>query len=280
MKLRQAMIMAAGLGTRLRPFTEHRAKPFLPLMGVPLIQFSIDQARSLGVSEFAVNLHHRFVESQAHLQTLDWGAGARTQVSDESQLLLGSAGGLRAALSHLRDESFLWLNADVVLGFDLDRLVERHAEARRDHGVWMTLALHWDSQTHLVTHYSQDPIAQRPFFCGAAIVEPEALRHLPLGVPAEFVPEVLAPAVAQHRVAMATFRGGWWDIGSPELWVHSHLDLERLAESDSLTARIKSRLERCSPVLRPTIERGAVCYPGAPRLSQAGISFGSDSVIL
>src|SRR4051794_34692208 len=92
-----AMIMAAGVGSRLRPFTDLKAKALLPVLGIPVIQFQMDSLVHSGVSRLVVNVHHHAVSTQEGLQSLDRGASA-LQTSDESGLLLGSAGGIRNAL--------------------------------------------------------------------------------------------------------------------------------------------------------------------------------------
>jgi NDP-sugar pyrophosphorylase family protein len=291
--IRQAMIMAAGLGTRLRPFTDEVAKPFLPLLGVPLIQYSADLAASLGIRELVVNLHHLASDSRKRLNHLDLESGTKVKVSDESQLLLGSAGGLRQALLHLRDEPFLWLNGDVVLGFDLQGLVEKHRQARQEFGAVMTLALHpgnglngqyreffWDQVSGRVSGFSDTPIQGRPFFCGAAILEPEALSSLEAGLPADFVQDVLRAEVARGRVAAhlvnPKLSGSWWDIGSPELWLKSHIELSELLEKGELLERIQNRIQKVAPQDRPSVSiaKNSVVYPGASSLSGSGISYG------
>src|SRR5690348_6687584 len=91
--LEQAMIMAAGLGTRLRPFTDMRTKALLPVLGIPVAQFTIDSLAKAGVSSVVLNVHHRANETRSGLLGLD-RANLKMEVSDESQSLLGSAGGI------------------------------------------------------------------------------------------------------------------------------------------------------------------------------------------
>src|SRR4051812_21400006 len=93
----QAMFMCAGLGTRLRPFTEIRTKALMPLLGIPIAQFGLDSLVSSGVSKIVANVHHDAANSTRGLRQLEY-SGASLLISDESDLLLGSAGGLRKAL--------------------------------------------------------------------------------------------------------------------------------------------------------------------------------------
>src|SRR5688500_7784184 len=92
------MLMTAGLGTRLRPFTEIAPKHLLPVMGVPMAQFAVDLLARFGVSRIVCNVHHRADLAVPALKALEHGPGTSIEISDESQLLLGSAGGIRKAL--------------------------------------------------------------------------------------------------------------------------------------------------------------------------------------
>ncbi len=102
--------MAAGLGTRLRPFTQYRNKTLFPLMGVPIAQYALDAFSELKVKDTIVNVHHLPDFTRKALGELDWG-GMHYGISDESKRLLGSAGGLRFADHLFYEDSFLlWRN--------------------------------------------------------------------------------------------------------------------------------------------------------------------------
>src|SRR5688572_30552394 len=128
------MLMAAGQGTRLRPFTERLPKPFLPLMGIPIIQFPIDRLVAAQVSTIAVNLHHLAERGRDELKKVE-SKQAKIEVSDESLELLGSAGGIRKALPILGNQAFYYVNSDVLSDLDLKLLASRHAELRKKHQV-------------------------------------------------------------------------------------------------------------------------------------------------
>lgn len=92
MSVTQAMLMAAGLGTRLMPFTERAPKALLPVLGVPIAQFALDSLARAGVDRVVANVHHHASAAKQGLAQLDRG-DADFFVSDESERLLGSAGG-------------------------------------------------------------------------------------------------------------------------------------------------------------------------------------------
>src|SRR4051812_25270596 len=108
-----AMVMAAGLGIRLRPFTEATTKALLPLMGIPMAQFAMDTLIGCGVGTIVANVHHHSIRARTGLMALDY-QGASLKVSDESHHLLGSAGGIRHALDNLGQGPFFLANADVL----------------------------------------------------------------------------------------------------------------------------------------------------------------------
>lgn len=139
------MVMAAGLGTRLKPFTDRLPKPLLPLLGVPMGQFALDATGRAGVRRVAVNIHAHPEVSRARWPQLERPGGFELMLSDESTQLLGSGGGVRTAASLLASAGspgphFL-LNADTLCDVDLLALAQEHERLRRDRGVVLTLAV-------------------------------------------------------------------------------------------------------------------------------------------
>jgi MurNAc alpha-1-phosphate uridylyltransferase len=250
------MLMAAGLGTRLRPFTLHEPKALLPVMGVPVAAFAVDSATRAGVQRIVANVHHLAERARAGLKGLERGP-AELRISDESALLLGSAGGYRKALPLLGPGPFFALNADVLCDVDLARLWRQHQRLRSRFGVVMTLAvlrsapsgekyrrIAVDPATSLVTELVMTPEENPPFWAGVAVIEPEALSGVPEDQPAEFVPLVLRPAIESGRVGALVTSGQWHDIGSPELWLRTHLRLIGALETGALSAGWRRLIER------------------------------------
>lgn len=253
MLVADAMLMAAGLGTRLRPFTDVCPKAVLPLLGVPMAQFAADALAEAGVARVVANLHHHAQVAEADLRKLDF-QGADLQISDESDLLLGSAGGIRKALPRFGGRPFFLLNADVLMDLDLSALARAHARLRARHGVVMTLAvlavpppggkyreIRVES-SGLVSGFG-DVVEGKPFFTGAAILEEEALKNVPPEGPSEFRDMILAPAIAAGRAGAFVVNGLWRDVGSPELWHRTHFDLLEKLETGALTSRLRRRLD-------------------------------------
>ena len=133
---RHALLLTAGLGTRLRPLTEVRAKPAIPVAGEPLVRRIIAWLAANGVTDLVLNLHHL-----PETLTASVGDGsdlsARVRYSWEQPAVLGSAGGPRQALSIIGAETFLIVNGDTLTDVNLPALVDAHRES----GAWVTLAL-------------------------------------------------------------------------------------------------------------------------------------------
>lgn len=120
------MIMAAGLGTRMRPLTNDRPKPLVEVGGKALIDHSIDRLVAAGVRLIVINAHYRSDMLKAHLARRK---DVEIRVSDESDELLGTGGGVLKALPNFEGEPFFILNSDSVwvegMGRALDRMKER-----------------------------------------------------------------------------------------------------------------------------------------------------------
>lgn len=256
--------MAAGLGTRLRPFTEHEPKCLIPVMGIPIAQFAIDLLRQVGVGQIVANVHHLPERALVGLMSLDRGT-VKLEMSDERDLLLGSAGGIRKALPILTSNGnhpFYLLNADVLSDLDLKGLARAHARLRARFGVRMTLMVFPQSQgsgayreiifdegTHVITGLGQ-VVSGKPFFVGAAVIEPEAVEALASGQPAEFVPSLLEPAIQEGKAGVYLSSGEWYDVGSPRLWLEAHLAMIRLLETRPpllWSQRVQSVNKRIAP---------------------------------
>jgi mannose-1-phosphate guanylyltransferase len=130
----KAMILAAGLGTRLRPLTDNRPKALVEIAGRTLLEITLSRLRTFGVREVIINVHHFASMILEYLKT-NADFGMRIEISRE-EALLDTGGGLkRAAYFFLEDpnrseEPFILHNVDVISTIDLRRMVQFHAENR------------------------------------------------------------------------------------------------------------------------------------------------------
>lgn len=123
-----AMLLAAGLGTRLRPLTLTTPKPLLPLNGAPLIDHQLRYLKQAGIRRAVINLHHLGEKIRAHV-----GDGNRFGLSvlySEEPEILGTGGGIKKAGEILGREPFLALNADALINADLSSVIRYHLEHR------------------------------------------------------------------------------------------------------------------------------------------------------
>ena len=136
----KAMILAAGLGTRLRPLTIERAKPAIPLIGKPLVVTLIEKLIENGASDFRINLHHLPHTIEKLFNSTPW-SHLPVSFSFEPQIL-GTAGGLKTNEAFFQSGTFFMANGDILQDFPLAEALSFH----REHGALATLLL-----------YQQDP---------------------------------------------------------------------------------------------------------------------------
>ncbi|MGC2750933.1 MAG: sugar phosphate nucleotidyltransferase [Candidatus Acidiferrum sp.] len=131
----KAMILAAGLGTRLRPLTNERPKALVELSGRTLLEITITRLANFGVTDFIVNVHHFADQVASYLQSRN-NFGLRVELSREEDQLLDTGGGLKKAAWFFQedpaqqDEPFILHNVDVISAIDLNAMLRFHKENR------------------------------------------------------------------------------------------------------------------------------------------------------
>jgi NDP-sugar pyrophosphorylase family protein len=127
----KAMVLAAGMGTRLRPLTEHRPKALVEIGGRTLLEITLTRLRTFGVRDVIVNVHH-FAAAILDFLKANGNFGMRIEVSRE-EVLLDTGGGLKKAgwffLEEGKGAPFLLHNVDVISTIDFQRMVQRHKES-------------------------------------------------------------------------------------------------------------------------------------------------------
>lgn len=120
----KAMIFAAGLGTRLKPLTDHMPKALVPVAGKPMLEHVISKLKEAGFDEIVINVHHFANQIIDFLKEKD-NFGIQIRISDETEELLDTGGGIKKAASFF-DEPFLVHNADILSNVDLKAMYEYH----------------------------------------------------------------------------------------------------------------------------------------------------------
>lgn len=123
--LPKAMIFAAGMGTRLKPFTDHHPKALATVNGKTLLQRNIEYLKEIGVTELTVNVHH-FADQIIDFLNQNNNFDIHIQISDETEELLETGGGLVRAKELIGDQSFLVMNVDILTDLNLEDLIQFH----------------------------------------------------------------------------------------------------------------------------------------------------------
>jgi NDP-sugar pyrophosphorylase family protein len=139
----RAMILAAGLGTRLKPFTDHHPKALAMVNGKSLLQRNIEYLQQYGIKEVIVNVHH-FADQIIHAVQTNNGWGSIVTISDETDEVLETGGGLvRVKNYFMEEERWILMNADILTDLPLDRMIaaDEIFEAKAEGDLVATLAV-------------------------------------------------------------------------------------------------------------------------------------------
>lgn len=226
-RLDTAMLMAAGLGKRMRPLTATRPKPLVRVGGQALIDHALDRIEEAGIRRTVVNVHYLADAVEAHLKARATRSGADYPVSDERPKLLETGGGLIKALPLLGDAPFLCANSDNIWingpadsiraladrwdGERMDALllVVPHARATGNRSLG---DFHMDAQGRLSR---RKPGRVAPFvYTGVQILSPALIQDPPSDV---FSTNIFWDrAIAEGRAYGLSHSGLWFDVGTPE----------------------------------------------------------------
>jgi NDP-sugar pyrophosphorylase family protein len=125
----RAMILAAGLGTRFKPWTDQHPKALAPVNGKSLLQRNIEYLQRFGIREIVVNVHH-FADQIIETLGANKGWGSEIFISDETTAVLETGGGLKKARPWLEKSPFVLMNVDILTDMDLGAMIDDHVEHR------------------------------------------------------------------------------------------------------------------------------------------------------
>lgn len=227
----RAMVLAAGKGTRLKPFTDTLPKPMMPVAGRPLLEYIIAQLKSAGITDLWINLHH---EPDAVRNHFGDGArfGVRIRYSHETHLL-GTAGAVKKLAAHFT-ETFLVYYGDNYVEIDLADMIRIHNASRAD----ATLALFPTDTPHmsgiadmddklLIRRFVEKPAPADGLGnlanAGVYVIEPGVLKDIPADRASDFGRDIF-PALIQRGRSLRAYplRGKVIGIDTPEL--HARLE--------------------------------------------------------
>ena len=221
---RMAMVLAAGLGQRMRPLTDTKPKPLVQVAGKPLIDHVLDRLCAAGVEHAVVNVHYRAEQIVEHVASRQ---RPQIMISDERGVLLGTGGGMVKALPQLGREPFLHMNSDTIWIDGVSPNLHRLAQAFDPHSMDALLLL--ASTTGSIGYAGRGDFliaadgrlqarGEReiaPFvYAGAAILSPALFKNAPDG---EFPLTLLFKrAQEQGRLHGLRLEGLWMHVGTPE----------------------------------------------------------------
>jgi mannose-1-phosphate guanylyltransferase len=268
--MHQAFVLAAGLGTRLRPLTDYRPKPLVPVCGVPMLAYSLAACREAGLVDVVVNAH--WLSGQIEAWEGD-REGVRVTVSTEQPDVLGTGGGLRKVRDRL-SATFAVLNADVIADIDL-RALRRAVPAG---GAAMALRSAGDAArygivaadatdtvvrlTTVARAAAEGDVREDTHFTGLHAMDVRALDLVPDGFQC-IIRTAYADLVPRRLVRGVRHDGAWLDIGDPALYLEANLAL--------LHRRVHAPLD---PLQRSVANLTVSGWTGdAPRVSASGAAW-------
>ncbi|MHB8142945.1 MAG: sugar phosphate nucleotidyltransferase [Thermoleophilia bacterium] len=291
------MVLAAGLGTRLRPLTGSISKPMAPIVNRPVMYHILRLIKKHGFIEAVANLHYH-----PHAITNYFGRGQQVGVELRYSLeneLMGTAGGVKNVQKYLEDDTFLVISGDALTDIDLTRLLEQHRES----GCIATLALKKVSDPSRfgvvireeggrILGFQEKPARGEELSnlcnCGIYVFEPAIFDYIPRDTFFDFGTQ-LFPEFVTRDIAFSGFEidGYWNDVGS--------LTQYRIGNFDALTGKVKveipgkerrpgihvgkgTRIARTA-VLKPPILLGDYCRVGESASLTGPLIVGDHSVI-
>ncbi len=225
-------ILAAGLGTRLAPLTDHCPKPLVPVAGRPLIEYAFDALSAVGVTEIGVNAHYLAEQVKDALST------KRCEIIKESELR-GTGGGLKGIAARLSRGPLISINGDSIFDFSLEPLIAAHRRSM----AFGTLVLRSrpadsafppvevDSQGRILRiaevfapGYDEKKVVKSGVFCGVHFAETEIVAALP-DEPCDVLRTAYKKMLEQRAMIRGVFvpdDAHWADVGDMSRYLEVH----------------------------------------------------------
>ncbi len=216
----QAMILAAGFGTRLLPYSTYRPKPLFPLLNSPLLLLTIDRMQAAGFHHIVVNCHHLCEQVK---EVLGKCSGVTLQ---EEEVILGTGGGLRRVLDVIDNEPLLVTNGDIYHTVDLKNLYHRHVDGDSP----LTLAVHdcprfnsllVDNGRLCSFEGAGNPSALA--FTGIQVIDPKILEPIPLNEQSCIIERYRRILAEKGEIAVLRVDDNYWtDMGTEQDYLDLH----------------------------------------------------------
>jgi mannose-1-phosphate guanylyltransferase len=237
----KVMILAAGLGTRLRPLTDKKPKALVPVVNRPIIARTIDYLKSHGVKQMVVNAHHHSQQLVDFLSDESFEVDLEVRVERE---LLGTGGGIKNTAGFWDDEPFIVINSDILTDIDLSRAYEHHQKT----GGLATLILHdykpfnqvQTDADDLITEIFQKSGPGRLAFTGIHILDPAIFTAFPQEQSFNIMDCYRRLIQSGKRVRAFISEGHYWhDIGTKD----GYFQANKMLLNDAFTVGSGCRIE-------------------------------------
>ncbi|PIE64333.1 MAG: nucleotidyl transferase [Desulfobacterales bacterium] len=215
----QAMILAAGFGTRLKPYSLCRPKPLFPVLNKPFLAAVIDRIKKAGCETIVVNTHHLQEQFRLFLSGIDG------VILQEEETILGTGGGLRKAVTHLQSEPLLVTNGDIYHTIDFRNVIEEHGVSGCD----ITMVLHDFPRFNTVSVREADIVGfdgeqgRQYAYTGIQVVNPLIINEIPLdsfSCIIDYYRRLLRQGVKIRALIVDQIH--WCDMGTPADYLMLH----------------------------------------------------------
>jgi mannose-1-phosphate guanylyltransferase len=237
----QAVIVAGGKGTRLRPLTYATPKPMIPLFDRPFLQVLVERCREVGITDILLNVRYGAEHIQRYFQDgSPFGVKVRYSMETEA---LDTCGAVKLAEEYFTGETLLVFNADILTNLDLRALITAHQSAQAK----ATIALYrvqdptayglvelepGTTAAQPVRAFREKPTAEEAarlgidtINAGTYVMEPEVFQEVPAGEPWSMERQLFPSLVSKGAVFGFPYEGYWMDIGNPQKYLQAHLDI-------------------------------------------------------
>ena len=220
----KALILAAGFGTRLQPYTNHTPKPLFSIAGRPLLDIIIGNLKKAGCEAVIINTHHLHRKIEAFVAARNYSLPVETRYEPQ---ILGTGGAIKNVADFWDHQPFLVINADIVTDIDLSEVYRTHCRQHPpatlvlcDDPDFNSVAVEqkkWIKGFHNRDQISGQPAGHLLTFTGIQVIEPEVLDYIPENTASSSI-DAFKKIIADNKTLQAYIapKGKWQDIGTPE----------------------------------------------------------------
>ena len=286
----KAMVLAAGVGSRLEPISSHIPKPLVPVLNRPVMEHILALLHQHGITDVVSNTHHMADLLQKHFED-NPPAGMKISFFEETELT-GDAGGVRAAREFLEDDTFIVIMGDLITNANLSALIEDHKRK----GALATIAV---KQVEDVTRFGvmrrdadgfiqefqEKPAAHEAISndisTGIYILEPEIFKHIPSSGVVGFGRQIFPSLVSSNLPVLGSELEGYWsDIGTLQDLFRTNIDaLHGIVPVGNQKRDLNKPEERTNIQLGRNVEIAEPTLLGANVIIQDNTKIGEDCII-